>query len=304
METSTANVPMTQTGAPEVPPTYEELEAAIRAVPGVAEASIRPGEPDGRGRLRLRLAFGHDPEVVSRRVAGALSEQFGIDIDPAALRPTENGSGEASASTAGDGTEAEDHADDDPAVGTATADAPPADAPPDAGPGTPQPAGVGAGVLSVEQLYDADDAVPDGNGEVAAERLLLARPAIIDLAVANEGLEVHAEAVLTLEGLELRGRADGAATRRATFRSIATATLRAIETLFPDRLKMELETIEVTDERDDARVTVGVTFLTEYGPERLYGVSIIRGDPELATMRATLDAVNRRVGLLLLEQDD
>jgi hypothetical protein len=61
--------------------------------------------------------------------------------------------------------------------------------------------------------------------------------------------------------------------------------------------------VEVAPEprADPARVLVGVRFRAGHGDEHLLGVSVVRDDPEHAVVRATLDAVNRRVEPLLVE---
>lgn len=137
---------------------------------------------------------------------------------------------------------------------------------------------------------------PTGAAEVLAAP---ARPRIHRLAVSTHGLEVHVDAVLTAGGRDLRGQVSAAATPTATLRAVARATLAAVEEFSPGRLKTELETLERSGTgRDDEVVTVTVTLLTYEDEVKLLGASLVRGDVEHAVMRATLDAVNRRIGLL------
>lgn len=252
-----------------MPPTYEDVEQAIASVPGVANASVGAIAGTGRGRLRIGLQPGQDAEVVSRAISEMLRDRFGIEVDPATIRPR-----------------APD-AEDAPRQGASPSDAAPTDLPDDDADEGGDEAGPQEPVKEV--------AAASANGWRCA------RPVIRDLGVEGAGLEIVAEAVLELDGRELRGRATGAATRKATLRAIARATLDAVELLAPGRLKTELEGIELVSDGDDERVTVTVTFLTTDGADKLIGVSVVRGDPEQAIMRATLDAVNRRVGLLLGE---
>jgi hypothetical protein len=314
-----------------VSPTYQDVEAAIAGVDGVADATVRTTEGSSRGRLRIRLVPGHDPDTVSHQVADVLRTRFGIDIDPAAIRPTpatddgaddgaddrtEDGAEvpaasaptepeapaaptepEAPAAAASPAEPAAELADEppEPAVAAATVPDPDDD---DA------PVAARAGLPGVDELFrptarGAQASSTNGGSDVPAPSRSFHRPLIRDLALGNRGLEIAAEVLLDLDGTEIRGRAVGPATRRSTFRAIARATLDAVEAMFPGSVKTELETIELDDDGVDERVTVTVTFLTEAGADRLVGVSLSRGDAEQAVLRATLDAVNRRVGLLL-----
>lgn len=265
--------------------TYEDVEQVIRAVPGVADASVRAAEGTTRGRLRIRLVPGHDPDVVARAVSAALAERFGIHVDPSEIRPR---AAEEAVVPAGHGTTAvvDEPAEPSPARGGP----PPRDAPsePDA-PGRDRPR---SSLPGVEELFRSTARGRNGRRHH--------RPVIRDLEVDSAGLEVVAEVLLELGGRELRGRASAAATPRATYRAIARATLDAIETLFPGTVKTEVERIDVPGDAENACVTVTVTLLTDDGsPETHVGASIVRTDPEQAVMRATLDALNRRLDLFL-----
>ena len=61
---------------------YAEIVAALRAVPGVAEADVEPAaDGDGLGLLRLGLAPGVDEVQVATKVGRLLREQFGLGVD-------------------------------------------------------------------------------------------------------------------------------------------------------------------------------------------------------------------------------
>jgi hypothetical protein len=79
---------------------------------------------------------------------------------------------------------------------------------------------------------------------------------------------------------------------------VASATLNALEQLIGGRARFELEVIEVAPTGRDRTVLVNVTMLTNTGSERLTGAAGVRDDVRQAAIRATLDAVNRRVEML------
>jgi hypothetical protein len=60
-------------------------------------------------------------------------------------------------------------------------------------------------------------------------------------------------------------------------------------------LLIGIDRSEVEPAADPAHVLVAVTILADRGEEQLLGVSLVRGDAERAVVRATLDALNRRV---------
>lgn len=296
-----------------MPPSYDEVERAIARVPGVAAATVgASGAGESKGKLRIRLAPGHDPDTVAVAVAAELRTSFGIQIDPAAIRPRpdtdddeaapEDGasSDEVPSVAAADGG-AHGDAPDAAAGGETDGDAAVQDMDVSASPAVEQP--VGEQPASAEQPVGEETVAGGPAAEPGTNGHRPARPIIRELLLGTQGLEVQVEAILALAGQELRGVARAAATRRATFRAVARATLDAVEALAPGMVKTELESIELLDTGDDERVTVTLTLLTEEGAEQLIGVSMSRGDAERATMRATLDALNRRVGLLLEEAD-
>ncbi len=61
---------------------YGEIVAALRAVPGVADADVEPdGDGGGMGVLRLGLAPGYDEVQVATNVGRLLRERFGLGVD-------------------------------------------------------------------------------------------------------------------------------------------------------------------------------------------------------------------------------
>ena len=61
---------------------YGEIVAALRAVPGVADADVEPdGDGGGMGLLRLGLAPGFDEVQVATSVGRLLRERFGLGVD-------------------------------------------------------------------------------------------------------------------------------------------------------------------------------------------------------------------------------
>ncbi|HEX2153278.1 MAG TPA: hypothetical protein VHL52_04810 [Acidimicrobiia bacterium] len=102
--------------------------------------------------------------------------------------------------------------------------------------------------------------------------------------------------VLEAEGRQHRGRAEGAMDSTSRARVVGEATLRALESV-TGAAKFELAAVG-TSTLDD--VTIALVQVSEPGrPDVYVGSALIRhGDTVLATARAVLDALNRRLALI------
>jgi hypothetical protein len=221
-----------------------DIVAALREVPGVADADVEPdGDGDGLGLLRLGLAPGVDEVEVASAVGRLLRERFGLGVDAERVQLVEDMQADA----------------DDP---------------------------------DIEEQEGQD-----------TDRF---RPAIRRMHIISSGLQVAAEVTLSV-GKSTRaigrpipetsaiGRAEGTATQSGVQRAVATATLRAVEELLGGKARFELDLVELTPTGRERAVLVALTMLSTNGSEKLTGVAGVREDVRQAAIRATLDALNRRV---------
>ena len=212
---------------------HRDIVAALREVPGVAEADVEPdGEGDGLGLLRLGLAPGVDEVEVASAVGRLLREKFGLGVDADRVQLVEDMQSEL----------------DDP------------------------------------DIEDDED-----------EELDRFRPAIRRMHIISSGLQVAAEVTLSVGERSALGRAEGTATQSGVQRAVATATLRAVEELLGGKARFELDLVELTPTGRERAVLVALTMLSSGGSEKLTGAANVREDVRQAAIRATLDALNRRV---------
>lgn len=188
------------------------------------------------------------------------------------------------------------------------ADAGPAPAPRHPSTMRPGTASPGASVETVETVSSGmpADGVPGSESGAEDEsagvdlaagrspRILIARMQLV-----SAGLGVSTEVTLSWLGETFAGQSAAAATPTSVHRSVAQATLRAVEDVVGGRARFELEQLEVNQLGPDRAVVVVVSMLTKGGSERLTGVSVVREDVRQAVIRATLDALNRRLESLL-----
>ena len=150
----------------------------------------------------------------------------------------------------------------------------------------------------VEDAPAGDDEPGGRDGGVPRQRAAL-RPAIARMHLVSSGLEVTATVSLTSGERTSAGEARGTASPSGVHRAVANATLRAVELLVDDRVRFELDHLEVTPMGAERTVVVALTLLSGRGTERLTGAAAVREDVRQAVIRATLDALNRRVEPLL-----
>lgn len=275
---------------------------ALRAVPGVAAADLESDDrPEGAGTLRLQLAPGADEIAVATSVNRVLREQFGLAVDAGRVQVVEESVPLAPA--AAPSTE--------PAA--AVAAEPVLAAAPEPKPALPPRPTLTAVPPYPETVLETDDmpaasttvsapAVEDVDETITPQLIESTRPPRIliqRMQLVSAGLGVTTSVSLTWLGQAYAGECSAAATPTSVHRSVATATLRALEEVVGSDARFELEQLEINQLGPDRAVVVVVAMLTKMGSERLTGVSVVREDVRQAVIRATLDALNRRLESLL-----
>ena len=261
---------------------------ALRAVPGVAAADLEPDDrPEGAGTLRLQLAPGADEIAVATSVNRVLREQFGLAVDAGRVQVVEESvplappaPAVAEAAQSGSGASAAQEA---PMRPTLTA------VPGYREPEAPEPMQEATGG------EDTDETItPQLIESSRPPRILIQRMQLV-----SAGLGVTTSVSLNWLGHAYLGESSAAATPTSVHRSVATATLRALEEVVGNAARFELEQLEINQLGPDRAVVVVVAMLTKLGSERLTGVSVVREDVRQAVIRATLDSLNRRLESLL-----
>ena len=276
---------------------HRDLVAALLGVPGVAAATVEP-LGGGPGTLRLQLASGADEVDVAGAVNRLLRNRFGLAVDTDRVRVLEaTGPG----TLAGPGlppARVPDVLPPRPANG-----GPPLAADPAATP-------VAESADSAESAeHDNDtDSADTGEGTESTEgtaeqphrpagtRMVIERVQLVSAAL---GVSV---AVTLRAGMRTGvGETEGAATTAALHRSVAAATLRAVEVLVGQAVRFDVEHVEIASTGEERTALVVVSMLTERTTQRLSGASVVREDVRQAVIRGVLAAVNRRVEPMLGE---
>lgn len=125
-----------------------------------------------------------------------------------------------------------------------------------------------------------------------------ARPQIVRTVVETAGADFTATVVLSARSRTEIGRATGLVAGGGGRRTVASATIRALEGLLAEDVRLETEHVEIQRAQVHL-VLVRLRLLSATGEQPLTGAALVRSDEHDAVVRATLDATNRRVEALL-----
>jgi hypothetical protein len=296
----------------------QALVAALRAVRGVVDADVDPDDAGGLGTLRLDLEPGVDEVAVADQVSRVLRERFGLGVDSDRVELLEVDQEEteeeiapapaASPPAAAKATPPQPAKSEPTPAAAATPPATtPAPSPPPAAAAAPGPRPAPeAPAASTVGTPLADAAWAASVEDVAETRSVTmpipkatTRPALVKMHLVSAGFDVTANVTLAAQGRVAVGQAQGMASPTGVHRAVATATLRAVERLVGSAVRVELEHLEVASMGSERTVVVLLTMLSDRGTEPLTGAAAVRDDVRQACIRATLDALNRRLEVYL-----
>jgi hypothetical protein len=124
------------------------------------------------------------------------------------------------------------------------------------------------------------------------------RPAIIHISEAVDGDDARVMITLQWADTAYHGEAIGSSGREHRARLVGEATLNAVEQVTEGRIHLDLEAV-ATQDLGIVQVALAQVNLTETG-ESLVGSAVIsEHDPSAATVKAILDAINRRLATVL-----
>ncbi|MFC6237482.1 hypothetical protein [Longivirga aurantiaca] len=274
------------------------VEEALRVLPGVLEASVSVGLADDQGtEVHLVLGDDGDQAAVAHAVHRMLQLQYGVGLDHDGVELVMDVTDAAVAQPPGEPAGG--------AVGGASADVLDLGveidgllAQLDRRSGRSFEADVlsaavrhPAGATPVPEPRAADRATDEG----AEVRLSVTR-----LSIVVDRQRAHAAVTLRGPAGEVRGTADAASADSAVLEAVALATLRALASLRICGDEFGVIAVSTPHVGDVDVAVVQVECRRHLGTDRLTGASEVRDDVHRAVIRATLDAVNRRLRLLTL----
>ena len=124
------------------------------------------------------------------------------------------------------------------------------------------------------------------------------RPAIIRISEAIEGDDARVMITLEWADTAFHGEAIGSAGAEHRARLVGEATLHAVEKVTEGRIHLDLEAV-ATQDLGVVQVALAQVNLTETGESLVGSALVSEHDPSAATVKAILDAINRRLVTVL-----
>ena len=152
--------------------------------------------------------------------------------------------------------------------------------------------------ISVAQLGRAvaDEMAKSTAEEPAADAMM--RPKIVSINASVTGLSAGATVTLEIGGNRYVGSADGPASQSGRLRMLALAALDALEQWSGEMVNFALEDVTVVQLGHEKVAVACIVLVTDFGEQTFTGSSLVRQNEKDAIVRATLDALNRRIGFL------
>jgi hypothetical protein len=124
------------------------------------------------------------------------------------------------------------------------------------------------------------------------------RPAIIRISEAVDGDDARVMITLEWADTAFHGEAIGSAAVEHRARLVGEATLNAVQKVTDGRLHLDLEAV-ATQDLGIVQVALAQVNLTETGESLVGSALVSEHDPSAATVKAILDAINRRITAVL-----
>lgn len=124
---------------------------------------------------------------------------------------------------------------------------------------------------------------------------------IIGIDVSVSGVRASASVTLEMGGRQFIGMEGGPASQTGRTRFIALATLDAVRQYITDGAAFALEDVTLQRLGRETVAVSCVSLVTPYGEQSFSGSAVVRHNENDSIVRATLDAINRRIGLLTTE---
>lgn len=160
-------------------------------------------------------------------------------------------------------------------------------------------------VVSVVQLdaaggmARADDQDPDGAGDITNSSVrpdAAPRINVDSVAASRAGLQCTAQVVLSRDGEQATGIAEGLVATSSVLRLVAQAAISALRQLEPAAVRADVEAATVINLAERAVALATVVIVVPPYEEVCSGSAVVRSAGELdAVARAVLDATNRRL---------
>ena len=142
------------------------------------------------------------------------------------------------------------------------------------------------------------DAIKPEAAPTSAERNTAARPRICSINATVSGVQASASVMLEIGGTEYAGNASGPASQTGRLRLVALATLDAVSNYTDATISFALEDVAILQLGREKVAVSCIALVSSAGEQTFSGSAMVRQNNNDSVVRATLDAINRRMGFL------
>lgn len=132
----------------------------------------------------------------------------------------------------------------------------------------------------------------------AAQPQGAARPVLRSITANVTGIDASVQVTLELGGEVFIGDASGPASQTGRQRLIALATLNAVQQYLEGTYTFALEDVSILQLGRERVAVACAVLVTPLGEQSFAGSALVRQNEKDSIVRATLDAINRRMGFL------
>jgi hypothetical protein len=134
--------------------------------------------------------------------------------------------------------------------------------------------------------------------EPAPERSSAIRPRICSINASVSGVQASASVTLEIAGKDFVGTASGAASQTGRSRLVALAALDAVSQYTEATISFALEDVAIVQLGREQVAVSCIALVSGFGEQHFSGSALVRQNDNDSIVRATLDAINRRMGFL------
>jgi hypothetical protein len=142
------------------------------------------------------------------------------------------------------------------------------------------------------------DSIKPEPAEGEPERSTVARPRICSINANVSGVQASASVALEIGGTEYVGSSSGPASQTGRLRLVALAALDAVSQYSDATISFALEDVAILKLGREKVAVSCIALVSSLGEQTFSGSAMVRQNDNDSVVRATLDAINRRMGFL------
>ena len=147
-------------------------------------------------------------------------------------------------------------------------------------------------------LLGRDSIKPESPEPSLGERSTAARPRICSINATVSGVQASASVTLEIGGTEYVGNSSGPASQTGRLRLVALAALDAVSQYTDATISFALEDVAILKLGREKVAVSCIALVSTVGEQTFSGSAMVRQNDNDSVVRATLDAINRRMGFL------